>query len=119
MKKESPSRVFLNKATLKKVIAVSAILALVIWIATDPAMAKITNEEIKAASQTWTATIKDWSTPIMCGGMALATIMFFINKYAYALGALGGMGFMYAAKSFVGDGTECTVDMAKLLLGIG
>lgn len=60
MKKESPSRAFLNKATLKKVIAVSAILALVIWIATDPAMAKITNEEIKAASQTWTARILFW-----------------------------------------------------------
>lgn len=114
MKKES-----LNKATLKKVIAVSAVLALVIWIVADPAMAKITNEEIKEASKTWTSTIKDWSTPIMCGGMALAAIMFFINKYAYALGAIGGTGFMYAAKSFVGDGTGCTVDMAKSLLGIG
>ena len=109
----------MTKQTLKKVIAISAMLAFIVWVMTDPAMAKITNEEIKAASTTWTSTIKDWSTPIMCGGMALAAIMFFVNKYSYALGALGGTGFMYAAKSFVGDGSGCTVDMAKQILGIG
>lgn len=109
----------MKKQTLKKVIAISAMLALIVWIVTDPVMAKIANEEIKAASTTWTSTIKDRLTPIMCGGMVLAAIMFFVNKYAYALGALGGTGFMYAAKSFVGDGSGCTVDMAKQILGIG
>lgn len=114
MKKES-----LNKATLKKVIAISAMLALIVWIVIDPVMAKITNEEIKAASTTWTSTIKDWSTPIMVGGMILAGIMFFINKYAYALGAIGGVIFTYIAKSCISSGAGCTIDMAKQILGIG
>ena len=86
----------------KKVLLMSAILVAV-SLTIDPAMAGITSAEIKAASKTWAGTIQDWTPGIIGGGLTLAGVMFFMNKYAYALGAIGGVGFLYAAKSFTGD----------------
>ena len=103
----------MTKRTLITVIAVCAILPLLI----DPAMAGITSAEIKAASKTWAGTIQDWTPGIIGGGLTLAGVMFFMNKYAYALGAIGGVGFLYAAKSFTGDGQACLINMAQSIFG--
>ena len=103
----------MTKKTLIIALAVFAILPLLI----DPAMAGITSAEIKAASKSWTATIQDWTPGIIGGGLTLAGIMFFMNKYAYAVGALGGTAFLYAAKAFTGNGEAALTSMAKVLLG--
>ena len=100
----------------KKVLLLSAIL-IAISITTDPACAGITSAEIKAASKTWAGTIQDWTPGIIGGGLTLAGVMFFMNKYAYALGAIGGVGFLYAAKSFTGDGQACLISMAQGIFG--
>ncbi|MDR0385080.1 MAG: hypothetical protein LBH60_03285, partial [Prevotellaceae bacterium] len=61
----------------------------------EPAFCGITNAQIKAASQAMAATVTDWIPMVIGGGLALAGVMFFMNKYSYALGALGGVGFLY------------------------
>jgi len=102
---------------MKKVVVTSLLLIALALILTEPALAKITNAEIKEASKTWVSTINDWTPGIMGGGFLLAATMFFLNKYAYALGAIGGTGIVYAAKAFVGDGSGALVDLARVLLG--
>jgi hypothetical protein len=42
--------------------------------------------------------------------------MFFVNKYAYAIGAAGGTAFLYGAKSFMGDGEACLISLAQAIL---
>lgn len=102
---------------MKKVIVTSVILIAIATILTEPAIAKITNAEIKEASKTWVSTINDWTPGIMGAGFLLSATMFFLNKYAYALGAIGGTGIIYAAKAFVGDGSGALIDLARILLG--
>jgi hypothetical protein len=83
----------------------------------EPAFCGITDAQIKAASKEMTAKVSDWMPMIMGGGLALAGVMFFINKYAYAIGALGGVGFLYAAKAFSGTGEACLTSAAQWILG--
>lgn len=90
---------------------------LVLSLFLDPAIAGISSTEIKAASKSWTSTIHDWTPGIIGGGLTLAGVMFFMNKYFYAIGALGGIAFFYAAKAFTGTGEAALTDMAKVLFG--
>ena len=48
---------------------------------------------------------------------ALSAIMMFLNKYNYAIGAIGGTAFTYAAKSYMGTGEGALIDMARMLFG--
>jgi hypothetical protein len=88
---------------------------LIIALIIDPAYCGITSEQIKAASKSWSGTIKDWSPMAIGGGLSLAGVMFFMNKYAYALGAVGGTAFLYGAQAFVGDGQACLIDLSHNL----
>ena len=109
----------MNKGKMKiygKVIMKTA-LVIGLCMVIDTAMAGITDAQIKAASKTWVSTISDWSPGVVGGGMALAAIMFFLNKYAYGIGAIAGTAFMYASKSYMGDGQAALIDMAKALFG--
>jgi hypothetical protein len=82
----------------------------------DPAFCGITSDQIKEASKAWSSTIKDWTPMAIGGGLSLAGVMFFMNKYAYALGAIGGTAFLFGAQKFVGDGSSCLLSAAQLLL---
>jgi hypothetical protein len=90
---------------------------LVIALIVDPVYCGITNADIKNASKTWTGTIQDWTPMAIGGGLTLAGVMFFMIKYAYALGAVGGTAFLYGAKAFTGDGQACLISAAQALLG--
>jgi hypothetical protein len=84
---------------------------------TNSGFCGITDAQVKAASKAWSATIFDW-TPLAVGaGLAIAGVMFFANKYTYALGAIGGSAFLYGAKAFVGDGQTCLISTAQTILG--
>jgi hypothetical protein len=83
----------------------------------EPAFCGISNEQIKAASKAMAATVTDWIPMVIGGGLALAGVMFFMNKYSYALGALGGVGFLYAAKAFTNGGEACLISAAQFILG--
>jgi hypothetical protein len=89
---------------------------LVMALLIDPAFCGITSDQIKAASKEWSGTIKDWTPMAIGGGLSLAGVMFFMNKYAYALGAIGGTAFLFGAQKFVGDGSACLLSAAQLLL---
>jgi hypothetical protein len=86
-------------------------------LAAEPAFCGIADVQIKAASKAMAATVTDWIPMVIGGGLALAGVMFFMNKYSYALGALGGVGFLYAAKAFTGTGEACLISAARLILG--
>jgi hypothetical protein len=100
------------KRTLLKVAIIVAVISII-----DSTDAGITSSEIKAATKSWVGTLTDWMPGIMGAGVALAGVMFFLNKYAYGLGAAGGVGMLWAAKAFMGDGQACLIDMAKVLFG--
>jgi hypothetical protein len=75
---------------------------LVVALIIDPAFCGIDNAQIKAASKAWTKTIDDWTPLAIGGGLTLSGIMFFVNKYAYAIGAAGGtvgLNFLMMEKS--------------------
>lgn len=99
-----------------KVLAKTVVI-LLIMIVLDTAMAGITNAEIKLASKTWVSTIGDWTPGLTYAGFIMAAIMFFVNKYTYAIGALGGSAFLYAAKAFTGSGEAALTSAASIFLG--
>jgi hypothetical protein len=84
---------------------------------TEPAFCGVTDAQIKAASKAVTDNVKYWMPTVMMCGLVLAGIMLFMNKYSYALGALGGAGFLYAAKSFTESGEACLISAAQMILG--
>jgi hypothetical protein len=106
----------LEEVLIKKLFWLCAAV-LIITLIIEPGFCGITDAQIKAASKTWTGTIKDWTPMAIGGGLSLAGVMFFMNKYAYALGAVGGTAFLYGAKAFVGDGEACLISMAQMILG--
>jgi hypothetical protein len=89
---------------------------LLIALIVDAAFCGITSEQVKAASKGWGETIKDWMPLAVSGGLSFAGVMFFANKYAYALGAIGGTAFLFGAQKFMGDGSACLITAAQLLL---
>ena len=103
-------------------IFTKTIVILAIMIVFDTALAGITNSEIKAASKSWVSTIQDWTPGLTFGGFVMAAIMFFVNKYTYAIGALGGTAFLYAAKAFKVRKnyrkTTCNIVFSPILHGI-
>lgn len=104
---------FMTKKTKYILMAIFLVLPLLI----DPAVAGITNTEIKAASKSWVSTIGDWTPGLTFAGFVMAAIMFFVNKYTYAIGALGGSAFLYAAKAFTGTGEAALTSAASIFLG--
>jgi hypothetical protein len=100
-----------------KQLAISVLVFLAVVLIAEPAFCGITDTQIKAASKAMAATVTDWIPMVIGGGLALAGVMFFMNKYSYALGALGGVGFLYAAKAFTGTGEACLISAAQLILG--
>lgn len=98
-------------------IIMRAALIIGIMVVVDTALAGISNEDIKNASKTWVATLNDWSPIIVGSGFVLSAIMFFLNKYSYAIGVIGGTAFTYAAKSYMGTGEGALIDMARILFG--
>jgi hypothetical protein len=100
---------------IKELLKIAVVIAIVSII--DTGICGITSTEIKAATKSWVGTVTDWMPGIMGAGVALAGVMFFLNKYAYGLGAAGGVGMLWAAKAFMGDGQACLVDMAQVLFG--
>lgn len=101
----------------KKTIFVFVAIFLILPLLIDPALAGITNAEIKAASKSWVSTIGDWTPGLTYAGFIMAAIMFFVNKYTYAIGALGGSAFLYAAKAFTGSGEAALTSAASIFLG--
>lgn len=96
-------------------IIMKAALLMVVMVVIDTALAGIDNADIKKASKTWISTLNDWSPVIVGSGFALSAIMMFLNKYNYAIGAIGGTAFTYAAKSYMGTGEGALIDMARIL----
>ncbi|MBR1733906.1 MAG: hypothetical protein IJ730_00400 [Alphaproteobacteria bacterium] len=92
------------------------LLAVVLFM--DPAFCGITDAQIKAASKTFTDTMKDWMPAIIGGGLMGSGICLFANNFKMGIAGLAGTGFLYAAKSFVGDGQAALVDAAVQLLGL-
>ena len=97
-----------------KVIFKTAVV-IAVMVVIDTALAGIDNADIKKASKTWISTLNDWSPVIVGSGFALSAIMMFLNKYNYAIGAIGGTAFTYAAKSYMGTGEGALIDMARIL----
>jgi hypothetical protein len=83
----------------------------------EQAFCGVNNDQIKAASKAMTEVIFDWMPIVIGSGLALAGVMFFMNKYSYAIGALGGVGFLYAAKAFTGSGEACLISALQLIGG--
>lgn len=98
-------------------IIIKTMVVIGIMVVIDTALAGISNADIKNASKTWVATLNDWSPIIVGSGFVLSAIMFFLNKYNYAIGVIGGTAFTYAAKSYMGTGEGALIDMARILFG--
>lgn len=98
-------------------IIMKAALVIAVMVVIDTTLAGIDNADIKNASKTWISTLNDWSPVIVGSGFALSAIMMFLNKYNYAIGAIGGTAFTYAAKSYMGTGEGALIDMARMLFG--
>jgi len=91
-----------------------AVLLMVLFV--DSAYCGITDQQIKAASKTFIGTMSDWMPAIIGGGLFASGICLFANNFKMGLAGLAGTGFLYAAKSFVGDGQGAMIYAAEQLL---
>jgi hypothetical protein len=82
----------------------------------DQAFCGITDAQIKAASKTFIGTMKDWMPAIIGGGLFGSGVCLFANNFKMGIAGLAGTGFLYAAKSFVGEGEGALIQMAEQLL---
>jgi len=89
---------------------------LVMIVMADPAFCGISDAQIKAASKTFIGTMKDWMPAIIGGGLFGSGVCLFANNFKMGIAGLAGTGFLYAAKSFVGEGETALIHMAAHLL---
>ena len=100
----------------KKQIFYVCLMLLVMVLFVDQAFCKISDDQIKEASKTFIGTMSDWMPAIIGGGLFASGICLFANNFKMGLAGLAGTGFLYAAKSFVGDGSGALIQMADHLL---
>jgi hypothetical protein len=101
----------------KRTILIFGLVVLVMMIMNvDLAYCGITDQQIKAASKTFIGTMKDWMPAIIGGGLFGSGVCLFANNFKMGIAGLAGTGFLYAAKSFVGEGEGALIQMAEQLL---
>lgn len=101
---------------VSSILNFTILLAVVLFI--DSAYCGISDAQIKAASKTFAGTMQDWMPAIIGGGLMGSGICLFANNFKMGIAGLAGTGFLYAAKSFVGDGQAALIDAAVQLLGM-
>lgn len=101
----------------KRMFYINLVLLLMVLFV-DQAFCGITDAQIKAASKTFISTMKDWMPAIIGGGLIGSGICLFANNFKMGIAGLAGTGFLYAAKSFVGEGEGCLIQMAAELLKV-
>ncbi|MDR1235391.1 MAG: hypothetical protein LBJ96_00125 [Holosporaceae bacterium] len=106
----------MEKDIMKHFMYTCLILTVVIVLLTEPAYCGITDAQIKAASKTFMATMKDWVPVIVGGGLFGSGVCLFVNNFKMGIAGLAGTGFLYAAKSFVGEGEGALIQTAAQLL---
>jgi hypothetical protein len=100
----------------RKLFIACCVILMVIWLL-DPAFCGIADDQIKAASKSFTSTMKDWTPAVIGGGLLVSGMMIFANNYKAGLSGIAATAFIYAAKSFTEDGEACLIEMAKYFLG--
>ena len=78
----------------------------------------ISDEQIKAASDSFVGTINNWTPAIIAAGLFGSGICLFANNYRMGIAGLAGTGFLYAAKAFVGAGKAAVFAVADQILQI-
>jgi len=84
----------------------------------EPTYCQVTHSQIKAATKTFVETVNDWMPAIICAGLTGSGILIFTTRYSAGVAGLAGTGFLYAAKSFVGDGQAAVLTIADQILQI-
>lgn len=84
----------------------------------EPTYCQVTHDQIKAATKTFVETMNDWMPAIIAGGLFGSGICLFANNYRMGIAGLAGTGFLYAAKSFVGDGQAAILTITDQILQI-
>ena len=102
----------------KKYIYWGMMLFVLTIVLVEPTYCQVTHSQIKAATKTFVEIMNDWMPAIIAGGLFGSGICLFANNYRMGIAGLAGTGFLYAAKSFVGDGQAAILAIADQILQI-
>jgi hypothetical protein len=84
-------------------------MVLLVILVFEPAFCGINDEQIKAASKSFTSTMNDWTPAIIGGGLLVSGLLIFANNYKAGLSGIAATAFIYAAKAFTGTGEACLI----------
>lgn len=102
---------------MNRKIYLGVMLCLLTIVLMEPAFCDIVDDNIRRASASFVSTLKDWSTPVIIGGLFGSGVCLFTSNYRMGLAGLAGTGFLYAAKEFADNGSGILLDMAMQLVG--
>ncbi|MBO4405836.1 MAG: hypothetical protein J5821_03830 [Alphaproteobacteria bacterium] len=102
----------------KRYLYLGLMLFILTLVLVEPTYCQVTHDQIKAATKTFVEIMNDWMPAIIAGGLFGSGICLFANNYRMGISGLAGTGFLYAAKSFVGDGQAAVLAIADQILQI-
>ena len=103
----------------KKYIYLGMMLFVLTVVLVEPTSCQnISARAISAVTQPVCEMINKWVPVMIAAGLTGSGICIFANNYRMGIAGLAGTGFLYAAKSFVGDGQAAILAIAGQILQI-
>lgn len=116
MKSKKKEKCHINN---RKYLYLSLTLLILTLVLIEPAYcATITDEQIRAATTSFSAVINNWVPIIIGAGLIGGAVSVFTSNYRLGIAGIAGSCFLCAAKAFVGANQSATLSIADQILQV-